>query len=47
MEFFAWCVLAAGIGMGIGSFGTGIAKVWLFKKLLRVSHGTPAQAARS
>jgi F-type H+-transporting ATPase subunit c len=24
MEFFAWCVLAAGIGMGIGSFGTGI-----------------------
>jgi F-type H+-transporting ATPase subunit c len=24
MEFFAWCVMAAGIGMGIGSFGTGI-----------------------
>jgi F-type H+-transporting ATPase subunit c len=24
MEFFAWCVMAAGIGMGLGSFGTGI-----------------------
>ena len=24
MEFFAWCVMAAGIGMGIGSLGTGI-----------------------
>ncbi|MEJ2200066.1 MAG: ATP synthase F0 subunit C [Desulfuromonadaceae bacterium] len=24
MEFFAWSVLAAGIGMGLGSFGTGI-----------------------
>jgi len=24
MEFFAWCMLAAGIGMGLGSFGTGI-----------------------
>ena len=24
MEFFAWCVVAAGIGMGRGSFGTGI-----------------------
>ncbi len=24
MEFFAWCVMAAGLGMGIGSFGTGI-----------------------
>ena len=24
MTFFAWCMLAAGIGMGLGSFGTGI-----------------------
>jgi len=24
MEFFAWCMLAAGLGMGLGSFGTGI-----------------------
>jgi len=24
MEFFAWCVMAAGLGMGLGSFGTGI-----------------------
>jgi len=24
MEFFSWCMLAAGIGMGLGSFGTGI-----------------------
>ncbi len=24
MEFFAWCMMAAGIGMGIGSLGTGI-----------------------
>ena len=24
MEIFAWCMLAAGIGMGLGSFGTGI-----------------------
>ena len=24
MEFFAWCKIAAGIGMGLGSFGTGI-----------------------
>ena len=24
MEFFAWSMIAAGIGMGIGSFGTGI-----------------------
>jgi len=24
MEFFSWCMIAAGIGMGIGSFGTGI-----------------------
>jgi F-type H+-transporting ATPase subunit c len=24
MEFFAWCVVAAGIGMGLGSYGTGI-----------------------
>ncbi|PLX92575.1 MAG: ATP synthase F0 subunit C [Desulfuromonas sp.] len=24
MEFFAMCVIAAGIGMGLGSFGTGI-----------------------
>ena len=24
MEFFAWCVIAAGFGMAIGSFGTGL-----------------------
>ncbi|MDY0190782.1 MAG: ATP synthase F0 subunit C [Desulfuromonas sp.] len=24
MTFFAWCVLAAGLGMGLGSVGTGI-----------------------
>jgi len=24
MEYFAWCVMAAAVGMGIGSFGTGI-----------------------
>jgi F-type H+-transporting ATPase subunit c len=24
MEFFAWCMLAAGLGMGLGSIGTGI-----------------------
>ena len=24
MEFFAWCMIAAGFGMAIGSFGTGI-----------------------
>jgi F-type H+-transporting ATPase subunit c len=24
MTFFAWCMMAAGLGMGIGSFGTGI-----------------------
>ncbi len=24
MEFFAWCVMAAGIGMGLGAVGTGI-----------------------
>ncbi len=24
MEFFAWCVMAAGLGMGLGSVGTGI-----------------------
>ncbi len=24
MEFFTWCVLAAGLGMGIGSIGTGL-----------------------
>ena len=24
MTFFAWCMVAAGIGMGLGSFGTGI-----------------------
>jgi len=24
MEFFAWCMIAAGIGMAIGSFGTGL-----------------------
>jgi F-type H+-transporting ATPase subunit c len=24
MEFFAWSMVAAGIGMGLGSFGTGI-----------------------
>lgn len=24
MTFFAWCMMAAGIGMGLGSFGTGI-----------------------
>ena len=24
MTFFAWCMIAAGIGMGLGSFGTGI-----------------------
>ena len=24
MTFFAWCVMAAGIGMGLGSIGTGI-----------------------
>jgi len=24
MEFFAWCMLAAGLGMGLGSVGTGI-----------------------
>ncbi|PLX83936.1 MAG: ATP synthase F0 subunit C [Desulfuromonas sp.] len=24
MEFFAWCMVAAGIGMGLGSLGTGI-----------------------
>ena len=24
MEFFAWSMIAAGIGMGLGSFGTGI-----------------------
>ena len=24
MEFVAWCMLAAGLGMGLGSIGTGI-----------------------
>jgi len=24
MTFFAWCMIAAGIGMGVGSLGTGI-----------------------
>jgi len=24
MEFFAWCMIAAGIGMGLGTVGTGI-----------------------
>ena len=24
MEYFAWCVMAAALGMGLGSFGTGI-----------------------
>jgi len=24
MSFFAWCMIAAGFGMAIGSFGTGI-----------------------
>lgn len=24
MTFFAWCMMAAGIGMGVGSLGTGI-----------------------
>ena len=24
MEFFAWCMIAAGVGMAIGSFGTGL-----------------------
>lgn len=24
MEFFAWCMVAAGIGMGLGTVGTGI-----------------------
>ncbi|MDY6848942.1 MAG: ATP synthase F0 subunit C [Geoalkalibacter sp.] len=24
MEFFSWCMIAAGIGMGLGSFGTGL-----------------------
>ena len=24
MEFFAWCMIAAGFGMAIGSFGTGL-----------------------
>ena len=24
MEFFAWCAMAAAIGIGLGSFGTGI-----------------------
>ena len=24
MEYFAWCVMAAAVDMGLGSFGTGI-----------------------
>ena len=24
MEFFAWCMIAAGFGMAIGTFGTGL-----------------------
>ena len=24
MEFFSWCMIAAGFGMAIGSFGTGL-----------------------
>jgi F-type H+-transporting ATPase subunit c len=24
MEYFAWCVMAAAVAMGLGSFGTGI-----------------------
>ena len=24
MQFFAWCMIAAGFGMAIGSFGTGL-----------------------
>ena len=24
MEFFAWCMVAAGLGMGLGTVGTGI-----------------------
>jgi F-type H+-transporting ATPase subunit c len=24
MQFFAWCTIAAGFGMAIGSFGTGL-----------------------
>jgi len=32
MEYFAWCVMAAAVGMGLGSFGTGIGQGMAIQK---------------
>ena len=43
MEFFAWCVMAAGIGMGLGSFGTGIGQGLAIKSAVEgVAHNPGA-----
>ena len=43
MEYFAWCVMAAAVGMGLGSFGTGIGQgVAISKAVEGVARNTGA-----
>ena len=41
MQFFAWCMVAAGIGMGLGSFGTGIGQGLAVKSAVDVVARNP------
>ena len=46
MEFFAWCVVAAGIGMGLGSFGTGIGQGLAIQKAVEGVARNPGASGR-
>jgi F-type H+-transporting ATPase subunit c len=47
MEFFAWSMIAAGIGMGLGSFGTGIGQGLAIKSASKALPVTRVPVAKS
>ncbi|MFA5701440.1 MAG: ATP synthase F0 subunit C [Desulfuromonas sp.] len=46
MTFFAWCMIAAGFGMAIGSFGTGIGQGMAIKSAVEGVARNPSASGK-
>lgn len=46
MDFFSWCMIAAGFGMAIGAFGTGIAQGLAIKSAMDGIARNPSAAGK-
>jgi len=46
IQFFSWCMVAAGIGMGLGSFGTGIGQGLAIKAAVEGVARNPATSGK-